>query len=138
MYFEQQTHACACVRMVENNGKHSRITKKVLKPYMNLSYAWWRRYFFQDFQMFFIFFDHGNAYAHWSKYTTDNSKRMATTIPNLLIGNPRNQVHSLPTLIPLALEKCYSHRNWKRSWTDQTQPKKTIQWTHYTQRPKLN
>ena len=30
MYFDQQTHACACVRMVENDKKHSKMMKKVL------------------------------------------------------------------------------------------------------------
>ena len=30
MYFDQQTHACACVHMVENNEKRLKIIKKVL------------------------------------------------------------------------------------------------------------
>ena len=29
VYFDQQTHACACVRMVENNNKHLIMMKKV-------------------------------------------------------------------------------------------------------------
>ena len=28
VYFDQRTHACACVRMVENDKKHSKIIKK--------------------------------------------------------------------------------------------------------------
>ena len=35
--------------------------------YISLSYAWWKRYFFHDFWMFFIIFD---ACVRWSKYTT--------------------------------------------------------------------
>ena len=27
VYFDQQTHDCACIRMVENDGKHSKIIK---------------------------------------------------------------------------------------------------------------
>ena len=30
MYFDQQTHACACVHMVKNNEKHLKMIKKVL------------------------------------------------------------------------------------------------------------
>ena len=30
VYFNQQTHACACVHMVENNEKRYKIVKKVL------------------------------------------------------------------------------------------------------------
>ena len=30
VYFDQQTHACAYVCMVENNQKHSKVSKKVL------------------------------------------------------------------------------------------------------------
>ena len=30
MYFDQQTHACACIHMVENNEKRLKIIKKVL------------------------------------------------------------------------------------------------------------
>ena len=30
-------------------------------PYMSLSYAWWKRYFFHHFQMFSIDFNHANA-----------------------------------------------------------------------------
>ena len=30
-------------------------------PYMSLMYAWWKRYFFHDFWMFSIIFDHTNA-----------------------------------------------------------------------------
>ena len=29
VYFDQRTHACACVRMVENDQKHSKMSKKV-------------------------------------------------------------------------------------------------------------
>ena len=29
VYFDQPTHACACVRMVENDQNHSKMTKKV-------------------------------------------------------------------------------------------------------------
>ena len=29
VYFNQQTHACTCVRMVENDQKHSKMSKKV-------------------------------------------------------------------------------------------------------------
>ena len=30
VYFDQQTHACACIRMVENDQKHSKMSKKYL------------------------------------------------------------------------------------------------------------
>ena len=30
VYFEERTHACACVCMVENNEKHSKIMNKYL------------------------------------------------------------------------------------------------------------
>ena len=30
VYFNQQTHTCACVRMVKNDKKHSKMSKKVL------------------------------------------------------------------------------------------------------------
>ena len=30
VYFDLRTHACACVHMVENNEKHSKIMKKYL------------------------------------------------------------------------------------------------------------
>ena len=33
-------------------------------PNMSLSYVWWKRYFFHDFWMFFIFFNHVNACAN--------------------------------------------------------------------------
>ena len=29
VYFDQGTHACACLRMVENDQKHKKIMKKV-------------------------------------------------------------------------------------------------------------
>ena len=29
VYFDQRTHACACVRMVENDKKHKKMMKKV-------------------------------------------------------------------------------------------------------------
>ena len=32
MYFEQRTHACACIRMVENDRKHKKMMKKVSFP----------------------------------------------------------------------------------------------------------
>ena len=44
-------------------------------PYMSLSYAWWKRYFFMIFKCFWSFlivFDHANACACWLKYTTLN------------------------------------------------------------------
>ena len=52
VYFDQQSHACACVRMVENDHKHKKMMKKVYfpscvqeahvflhAPYMSLSYS---------------------------------------------------------------------------------------------------
>ena len=68
-------HACACICMVKNNRKHSKIMKKVFlhEPYMSLSHAWWKKYFFHDFQMFSIIFDHAQACVRWSKYTTVQS-----------------------------------------------------------------
>ena len=30
VYFDQQTHACACIRMVENDEKHWKMMKKYL------------------------------------------------------------------------------------------------------------
>ena len=30
VYFDQQMHACACVRMVENDQNHCKMSKKVL------------------------------------------------------------------------------------------------------------
>ena len=77
VYFDQQTHACACVRMVENDKKHSKMMKKVLfllfarealvrrmKKNEEKSHNFW---------MFFIVFNHANACASmllWSKYKT--------------------------------------------------------------------
>ena len=45
-------------------GSHSQsLTNKLFSSFffMSLSHAWWKRYFFYDFRMFFIY---------WSKYTT--------------------------------------------------------------------
>ena len=41
------------------------------EPYVSLSCAWWKRYFFTHFRMFLIVFDHAKACVRWSKYTTD-------------------------------------------------------------------
>ena len=113
MYFDQRTHAWACVHRVKNNEKHLKIIKKVLfssytretqvrltqeheqnaifyrlgvtpkcwltlkagcssaistafffmflyDPYMSLSRVRWKKYFFDNFQAFFIVFDHVN------------------------------------------------------------------------------
>ena len=58
--FDQKKHACACVCMAENNEKHLKIIQKVLfsicvrEPYVSLSFIWWKKYFFDSFQVFFI------------------------------------------------------------------------------------
>ena len=43
------------------------------EPYMSLSCAWWKKVLIHDFLMFFIVFDHANAWVLWSKYTTQNT-----------------------------------------------------------------
>ena len=71
-------HACACVRMVKNDQKHSKRSKTffigfLCKPYMSLLCAWWKRYFFTHFQVFWSFSTmqtHAQACFCWSKYTT--------------------------------------------------------------------
>ena len=62
IYFDQQTHACTCVHMVENDEKISKIMKKV--PYPScVPEAHVRLILFHDFQMFFIVFNIVNASA---------------------------------------------------------------------------
>ena len=53
VYFDQPMHACACVRMVENDQKH------VLFLLI-----------FKCFQSFSTMGTHVQACVHWSKYTT--------------------------------------------------------------------
>ena len=75
LYFDQQMHACACVRMVENYKKHLKMMKKIplssstwekrrkkffafiCEPYVSLLSAWRKRYFFHHFRMFLIVFE---------------------------------------------------------------------------------
>ena len=84
VYFDQRTHACACICMVENNQKHSKIRRLgvnqllgvtpnpwpttfffvfLREPLLSLSCAWWKRYFFTHFRVFLIVFDHADACA---------------------------------------------------------------------------
>ena len=51
LYFDQQTHACARVRMVENDQKHLKMSKKCFQLISTM-------------QM--------HAHVRWLKYTTDN------------------------------------------------------------------
>ena len=53
-------------------GSHSHsLTNKLFSSFFikSLSCAWWKRYFFTHFQVFFIVFDHANACVCWSKYS---------------------------------------------------------------------
>ena len=57
VYFDQQTHAWACVRMVENNKKHSKMMKKV--PFSScvwVSTSFWESLPMTDQQTFFFVF----------------------------------------------------------------------------------
>ena len=64
VYFDQRTHACAYIHMVENNEKHLKIIKKVLfssyaqETHVRLTQE---QYFFDNFQALFIVFEHVNA-----------------------------------------------------------------------------
>ena len=73
VYFDQQTHACACVRMVENDQKHKKIMKKV--PFCSCTPEAHERLTKKNkekiimyanlvnFGVFLIVFDHVNACA---------------------------------------------------------------------------
>ena len=86
VYFHQRTHACASVRIFENDQKHLKMSLKstffimrtrgtrepykekrrkktfffvfLLESYMSLSYPWWKGYFFIHFWVLLIIFSH--------------------------------------------------------------------------------
>ena len=90
--------------MVKNDEKHWKIMKKVPfpscaqeahvrrmkknvekslhEPYISLLYAWWKRYFFHDFRMFSILFDHANACASMHSLVEIHNTRPQNTHPN--------------------------------------------------------
>ena len=92
VYFDQQRHACACICVVKNKENHWKIMKKVLfsswaqeahiKLMLVSDWEWFPKagcsYFFNDFPMFFIVFDHAQACVCWSKYTTNSCQPLST------------------------------------------------------------
>ena len=73
--FDQPMHACACLLMVKNDGKHLKIVKSTSfreslpiadqqlfffvflhGSHMSLLWAWWKRYFFSSFSNVFHHF----------------------------------------------------------------------------------
>ena len=63
VYFDKQTHVCACVRMVVKNEKHWKMMKKVPFPSCAREAHVRRMKKNDDFRMFFIVFNHVNACA---------------------------------------------------------------------------
>ena len=78
VYFDQQTHACACVHMVENNEKCLKIINKYFfitgmrdshKAHAKTGRKMKFISFFDNFQAFFIVFDHVNACERMRKHS---------------------------------------------------------------------
>ena len=79
VYFDQQTHACACIRMVENDQKPSFFIE---------SLSWASRVhdekgtfllIFECFYRFSTMRTHAQACVRWLKYTTVNSYKITCT-----------------------------------------------------------